>query len=581
MREIERLQAKRNAGLKKKQEDEEREKERSRKLERALKAKRERLAMQHRRKDGDDGLVSFGAPPSKNSSPGVAGPRGQRHHGLKSSPQAPEIEELVIEALNARLQDNPKMALPTGFKRVEKKNMEYRPQTPYVVQFAGGAEPPGQEGSAQKLTDQIKDEPGMDLPEGYEKVVPSGHEAHRLVAEILDEIAFKSLRLHILEPRESKGTCVVAQRDSTVPLLAGGAAAAAMSARAKPTRAPLAARGKQTTASRAEVPGVRSPAEAKKGEKGLDGAQTEAKGESPKQKPLKKKKSAVEARKAGPIIPVVGEVQDKVTKFIGVWVRDMLQSHIKKVESGEAVKELERKKEAKKSMPAAAAVSSPPAGARTGKTGKATPEPSSKVKGKAKDPEEAKRQAKKQAAHAKKLKEDLARYKEEQAKAKREKEEEEKHKKKGEREAKEKTREQERKRREGQKQKIEEYKAKQAAEKAAAAEEAAEKAKEELARRKVEAKEAKKRNQQREEAKKLKKQQEEEEAAAAAAAEGDALLQKAKTLVATVEKAGLGGLDDAGEEPAEADSADVEGGASEADSPQEGDGASGAEENDS
>ena len=581
MREIERLQAKRNAGLKKKQEDEEREKERSRKLERALKAKRERLAMQHRRKDGDDGLVSFGAPPSKNSSPGVAGSRGQRHHGLKSSPQAPEIEELVIEALNARLQDNPKMALPTGFKRVEKKNMEYRPQTPYVVQFAGGAEPPGQEGSAQKLTDQIKDEPGMELPEGYEKVVPSGHEAHRLVAEILDEIAFKSLRLHILEPRESKGTCVVAQRDSTVPLLAGGAAAAAMSARAKPTRAPLAARGKQTTASRAEVPGVRSPAEAKKGEKGLDGAQTEAKGESPKQKPLKKKKSAVEARKAGPIIPVVGEVQDKVTKFIGVWVRDMLQSHIKKVESGEAVKELERKKEAKKSMPAAAAVSSPPAGARTGKTGKATPEPSSKVKGKAKDPEEAKRQAKKQAAHAKKLKEDLARYKEEQAKAKREKEEEEKRKKKGEREAKEKTREQERKRREGQKQKIEEYKAKQAAEKAAAAEEAAEKAKEELARRKVEAKEAKKRNQQREEAKKLKKQQEEEEAAAAAAAEGDALLQKAKTLVATVEKAGLGGLDDAGEEPAEADSADVEGGASEADSPQEGDGASGAEENDS
>ena len=581
VREIERIQAKRNAGLMKKQEEEEREKEKSRKLERALKAKRERLAMQHRQKDGDDGLVSFGAPPSKNSSPGVAGSRGQRHHGLKSSPQAPEIEELVIEALNARLQDNPKMALPAGFKRVEKKNMEYRPQTPYVAQFAGGAEPPGQEGSAQKLTDQIKDEPGMELPEGYEKVVPSGHEAHRLVAEILDEIAFKSLRLHILEPRESKGTCVVAQRDSTVPLLAGGATAAAMSARAKTTRVPLAARGKQTSASRAEVPGVRSPAAAKKGEKGLDGAQTEAKGESPKQKPLKKKKSAVEARKAGPIIPVVGEVQDKVTKFIGVWVRDMLQSHIKKVESGEAVKELERKKEAKKSMPAAAAVSSPPAGARTGKTGKATPEPSSKVKGKAKDPEEAKRQAKKQAVHAKKLKEDLARYKEEQAKAKREKEEEEKRKKKGEREAKEKTREQERKRREGQKQKIEEYKAKQAAEKAAAAEEAAEKAKEELARRKVEAKEAKKRNQQREEAKKLKKQQEEEEAAAAAAAEGDALLQKAKTLVATVEKAGLGGLDDAGEEPAEAGSADVEGGASEADSPQEGDGASGAEENDS
>ena len=578
VREIERLQAKRNAGLKKKQEDEEREKEKSRKLERALKAKRERLAMQHRRKDGDDGLVSFGAPLSKNSSPGGAGARGQKHSGLKSSgasQQAPEIEELVIEALNARLQDNPKMVLPAGFKRVEKKNMEYRPQTPYVVQFVGGAEPPGQEGSAQKLTDRIKDDPGMELPEGYEKVVPSGHETHRFVAEILDEIAFKSLRLHILEPRESKGTCVVAQRDHTVPLLAGGATAAALSARAKTTRVPLAARGKQTTASSAEIPGGRNPAAAKKGE---EGPRTEAKGESPKQKPPKKKKSAAEARKAGPIIPVVGEVQDKVTKFIGVWVRDMLQSHIKKVESGEAVKELEKKKEAKKSMPAAAAMSPPPAGARTGKTGKATPEPSSKVKGKAKDPEEAKRQAKKQAAHAKKLKEDLARYKEEQAKAKREKDEEEKRKKKEEREAQERTREQERKRRENQKQKIEEYKAKQAAEKAAAAEEAAEKAKEELARRKIEAKEAKKRNQQREEAKKLKKQQEEEEAAAAAATEGDALLQKAKNLVATVEKAGLGGADDAGEEPPEADTVDVEGGASEAENPQEGGGTSGAEE---
>jgi len=578
VREIERLQAKRNAGLKKKQEDEEREKEKSRKLERALKAKRERLAMQHRRKDGDDGLVSFGAPLSKNSSPGGAGARGQKHSGLKSSgasQQAPEIEELVIEALNARLQDNPKMMLPAGFKRVEKKNMEYRPQTPYVVQFVGGAEPPGQEGSAQKLTDRIKDEPGMKLPEGYEKVVPSGHETHRFVAEILDEIAFKSLRLHILEPRESKGTCVVAQRDHTVPLLAGGATAAALSARAKTTRVPLAARGKQTTASSAEIPGGRNPAAAKKGE---EGPRTEAKGESPKQKPPKKKKSAAEARKAGPIIPVVGEVQDKVTKFIGVWVRDMLQSHIKKVESGEAVKELEKKKEAKKSMPAAAAMSPPPAGARTGKTGKATPEPSSKVKGKAKDPEEAKRQAKKQAAHAKKLKEDLARYKEEQAKAKREKDEEEKRKKKEEREAQERTREQERKRRENQKQKIEEYKAKQAAEKAAAAEEAAEKAKEELARRKIEAKEAKKRNQQREEAKKLKKQQEEEEAAAAAATEGDALLQKAKNLVATVEKAGLGGADDAGEEAPEADTVDVEGGASEAENPQEGGGTSGAEE---
>ncbi len=578
VREIERLQAKRNAGLKKKQEDEEREKEKSRKLERALKAKRERLAMQHRRKDGDDGLVSFGAPLSKNSSPGGAGARGQKHSGLKSSgasQQAPEIEELVIEALNARLQDNPKMMLPAGFKRVEKKNMEYRPQTPYVVQFVGGAEPPGQEGSAQKLTDRIKDEPGMELPEGYEKVVPSGHETHRFVAEILDEIAFKSLRLHILEPRESKGTCVVAQRDHTVPLLAGGATAAALSARAKTSRVPLAARGKQTTASSAEIPGGRNPAAAKKGE---EGPRTEAKGESPKQKPPKKKKSAAEARKAGPIIPVVGEVQDKVTKFIGVWVRDMLQSHIKKVESGEAVKELEKKKEAKKSMPAAAAMSPPPAGARTGKTGKATPEPSSKVKGKAKDPEEAKRQAKKQAAHAKKLKEDLARYKEEQAKAKREKDEEEKRKKKEEREAQERTREQERKRRENQKQKIEEYKAKQAAEKAAAAEEAAEKAKEELARRKIEAKEAKKRNQQREEAKKLKKQQEEEEAAAAAATEGDALLQKAKNLVATVEKAGLGGADDAGEEPPEADTVDVEGGASEAENPQEGGGTSGAEE---
>jgi len=578
VREIERLQAKRNAGLKKKQEDEEREKEKSRKLERALKAKRERLAMQHRRKDGDDGLVSFGAPLSKNSSPGGAGARGQKHSGLKSSgasQQAPEIEELVIEALNARLQDNPKMMLPAGFKRVEKKNMEYRPQTPYVVQFVAGAEPPGQEGSAQKLTDRIKDEPGMKLPEGYEKVVPSGHETHRFVAEILDEIAFKSLRLHILEPRESKGTCVVAQRDHTVPLLAGGATAAALSARAKTTRVPLAARGKQTTASSAEIPGGRNPAAAKKGE---EGPRTEAKGESPKQKPPKKKKSAAEARKAGPIIPVVGEVQDKVTKFIGVWVRDMLQSHIKKVESGEAVKELEKKKEAKKSMPAAAAMSPPPAGARTGKTGKATPEPSSKVKGKAKDPEEAKRQAKKQAAHAKKLKEDLARYKEEQAKAKREKDEEEKRKKKEEREAQERTREQERKRRENQKQKIEEYKAKQAAEKAAAAEEAAEKAKEELARRKIEAKEAKKRNQQREEAKKLKKQQEEEEAAAAAATEGDALLQKAKNLVATVEKAGLGGADDAGEEAPEADTVDVEGGASEAENPQEGGGTSGAEE---
>ncbi len=117
-----------------------------------------------------------------------------------------------------------------------------------------------------------------------------------------------------------------------------------------------------------------------------------------------------------------------------------------------------------------------------------------------------------------------------------------------------------------------------AAEKAAAAEEAAEKAKEELARRKIEAKEAKKRNQQREEAKKLKKQQEEEEAAAAAATEGDALLQKAKNLVATVEKAGLGGADDAGEEPPEADTVDVEGGASEAENPQEGGGTSGAEE---
>ena len=76
VREIERLQAKRNAGLKKKQEDEEREKEKSRKLERALKAKRERLAMQHRRKDGDDGPVTFGAQPSKGASPGGAGARG-------------------------------------------------------------------------------------------------------------------------------------------------------------------------------------------------------------------------------------------------------------------------------------------------------------------------------------------------------------------------------------------------------------------------------------------------------------------------------------------------------------------------
>ena len=571
VREIERLQAKRNAGLKKKQEEEEREKEKSRKLERALKAKRERLAMQHRRKDGDDGPVTFGAQPSKGASPGGAGARGQRHAGLRNSQQAPEIEELVIEALNARLQDNPEMSLPAGFKRVEKKNMEFRPQTPYVVQFAGGTEPPGQEGSAQKLTDRLKEEPGIELPEGYEKVVPSGHETHRLVAEILDEIAYKSLRLHILEPRECKGTRVVAQRDPTVPLMAAGSTVSALSTRGKSSRAPLAARSKQPAARSAEVPRGRSPATAKKGE---DGAHTDVQGESPKPAPKtvqkKKKKSAAEARKAGPVIPVVGEIQDKVTKFIGVWVRDMFQSHVKKVESGEAAKEIERKKEAKKSVVTAAAVASPPpAAGKTGRTAKAAPELPSKAKGKAKDPEEAKRQARKQAAHAKKLKEDLARYKEDQAKAMKEKAEEEKRKKKEEREAKERTREQERKRRETQKQKIEEYKAKQAAEKAAAAEEAAEKAKEELARRKLEAKEAKRRNQLREEAKKLKKQQEEEEAAAAAAAEGDALLQKAKTLVATVEKAGLRGLDDAGGEPSEAGSAAAEGGASETESPQE------------
>ena len=453
---------------------------------------------------------------------------------------------------------------------MEKKNMEFRPQTPYVVQFAGGTEPPGQEGSAQKLTDRLKEEPRIELPEGYEKVVPSVHETHRLVAQILDEIAYKFLRLHILEPRECKGTRVVAQRDPTVPLLAAGSTVSALSTRGKSSRAPLAARSKQAAARSAEVPGGRSPATAKKGE---DGAHTDVQGESPKPAPKtvkEKKKSAAEARKAGPVIPVVGEIQDKVTKFIGVWVRDMFQSHIKKVESGEAAKELERKKEAKKSVLAAAAVASPPpAAGKTGRTAKAAPELPSKAKGKAKDPEGAKRQARKQAAHAKKLKEDLARYKEEQAKAMKEKSEEEKRKKKEEREAKERTREQERKRRETQKQKIEEYKAKQAAEKAAAAEEAAEKAKEELARRKLEAKEAKRRNQLREEARKLKKQQEEEEAAAAAAAEGDALLQKAKTLVATVEKAGLGGSDDAGGEPTEAGSAAAEGGASETESPQE------------
>ena len=438
-----------------------------------------------------------------------------------------------------------------------------------MVQFAGGTEPPGQEGSAQKLTDRLKEEPRIELPEGYEKVVPSVHETHRLVAEILDDIAYKSLRLHILEPRECKGTRVVAQRDPTVPLLAAGSTVSALSTRGKSSRAPLAARSKQAAARSAEVPGGRSLATAKKGE---DGAHTDVPGESPKPAPKivkKKKKSAAEARKAGPVIPVVGEIQDKVTKFIAVWVRDMFQSHIKKVESGEAAKELERKKEAKKSVLAAAAVASPPpAAGKTGRTAKAAPEFSSKAKGKAKDPEGAKRQARKQAAHAKKLK-DLARYKEEQAKAMKEKSEEEKRKKKEEREAKERTREQERKRRETQKQKIEEYKAKQAAEKAAAAEEAAEKAKEELARRKLEAKEAKRRNQLREEARKLKKQQEEEEAAAAAAAEGDALLQKVKTLVATVEKAGLGGSDDAGGEPTEAGSAAARGGASETERPQE------------
>jgi len=235
VREIERLQAKRNAGLKKKQDDEEREKEKSRKLERALKAKRERLAMQHRRKEGEDGLAPFGGPPSKGSSLG-AGARGHKQAGLRSAQNAPDIEELVIEALNARLQDNPKMVLPTGFKRIEKKNMEYRPQTPYVVQYTGGVEPAGEEGSAQKLTDQMNKEPDLELPEGYEKVVPRGHQAQRLVAEILDDITYKCLRLHILEPRESKGTCVVAQRDPMVPLQVPGAVNPVMPTRAKIVR---------------------------------------------------------------------------------------------------------------------------------------------------------------------------------------------------------------------------------------------------------------------------------------------------------------------------------------------------------
>ena len=230
-------------------------------------------------------------------------------------------------------------------------------------------------------------------------------------------------------------------------------------------------------------------------------------------------------------------------------MKDMLQSHLKKVESGEAAKELGRKKEPKKSPSAVAVPTSPVA--TLVKAAKSAKTSSDVLKTKGKGPEEAKRQAKKQAAHAKKLKEDLARYKEEQAKAKRVKEEEEKRKSKEEREAKEKSREQERKRREAQKQKIEDYKAKQAAEKAAAAEEAAEKAKEELARRKVEAKEAKKRNQQREGAKKLKKRQEEEEAEAAATVETDPLLQKAKNLVATMEKAGRVGDVDSAETSAE------------------------------
>ena len=541
VREIERLQAKRNAGLKKKQDDEEREKEKSRKLERALKAKRERLAMQHRRKEGEDGSAPFGGPPSKGSSPGAGG-RGHKPAGLRSAQNAPDIEELVIEALNARLQDNPKMVLPTGFKRVEKKNMEYRPQTPYVVQYAGGMEPAGEEGSAQKLTDRMKEEPGLELPEGYEKVVPRGHQTQSLVAEILDEIAYKCLRLHILEPRESKGTCVVAQRDPTVPLRVAGAVNPAMPTRAKivrPVVAPSARAepvgNRHAVKGGRDSPGTRTK-QAPRSEGGT-GSQVDA-GEDVSRPATKKKKPGVEQRKAAPSIPVVGKVEDKVSKFISSWVKDMLQSHIKKVESGEAAKELERKKEPKKSSSAVAVPTSPVAkSAKAAKSGKTS---SDVLKTKGKDPEEAKRQAKKQAAHAKKVKEELARYKEEQAKAKREKEEEEKRKNKEEREAKEKSREQERKRREAQKQKIEEYKAKQAAEKAAAAEEAAEKAKEELARRKMEAKEAKKRNQQREEAKKLKKQQEEEETAAAAAAETDPLLQKAKNLVATMEKAGLG-----------------------------------------
>ena len=541
MQEIEELKRKKEAQRLQKLEEEAKEKEKKERLEKRLKLKREKMAQQHRLRgkgEAADGHVFF---PS---------PTGQKAGKRKGGPALDgEMEDLVIEALNARLLKNPDTVLPSGFKRVETKKQVFKavgrkkveaavvkpsaeelqelqakvdedptfavPER-FVVSEEGDRRvvkaefnPEELAGRLEELNAGLASNPDMELPPGYEKKVTAGElpESERDVREILDDLANSTLGIHLLDPLESDEAVFRAVLEDRSLLGAAPPRAAAKAAPAAAAAAPKAA-GK-------ERPG-RAAAK-----------------ENDRPKP-ERKPAARPARPAKKFDSAGAAIADKAGRFIAEYVGDLLHTLAKQVEAGEgpeAEKRLpkspRRTPQPKREREAGSGAAAKPRGLLQKKAG-----PMGKPKIKEVDPEERKRQE----AKAKKLKEEVAKYKEERAKLQRQKEEEAKAKAATEAEAKRKAAERARKKREAEKVKIQQYKDKLAAEKEDARKKEEEKAKEEAVRKREGAKKLRKRLEEREAVKRAKQLEKErlaaEAAADAARAEEEKRLEKERLAAA-------------------------------------------------